>query len=255
MSPRVALWAAATLALVATASAEPTRLRVASEGARPPFNFLDSSNRLAGFEIDLMREICKRIDVECDFVTQDWESLIGGLTGGQYDLFVAAVEITDERLAKIAFSKPYAHRRSALIAPRDTPIAGPEPAALEGRRIGVEADSAEQAFFEDKYKKSELQRYATLEEAMLDLAEDRVDAVADDKLAASEFLASRKEGRCCRIIADLPADAAYFGAGLGVGLRKSDAQLKARIDSALDAMFADGTYQTIRARYFAFDIR
>jgi polar amino acid transport system substrate-binding protein len=248
--------AAALACLVsAPASSEATQLRIASEGARPPFNYLDANNQLAGFEIDLTREICKRMGVDCVFVAQDWESLIGGLNAKQYDVIVDDLEITDERLTKIAFSKPYAHTPSALIAQQGSKLASADPNTLKDAQIGVEADSPQQAYVEDKYKDSEIRRYATLEEAMLDLAEGRIDAVVEDKLVASEFLKSRKEGRCCRIVADLPQDAAYFGDGVGYGLRKEDDALRAAIDKALGEALADGTYQAIRVKYFDFDIR
>lgn len=248
--------AAMIFALVAPAVAQETKqLRIASEGARPPFNYFDGSNQLAGFEIDLTREMCRRMKAECSFVAQDWESLIPGLTAKQYDLIVAAMEITDERLAKIAFSKPYAYTPSALIARHGASPASADPNALKGMEIGVEADSPQQAYVEDKYKGSEIHRYATLEEAMLDLAEGRIEVVAEDKLVASEFLKNRKEGRCCRIVADLPRDAAYFGAGLGYGLRKDEVELKTALDKALDEIVADGTYKSIRVKYFDFDIR
>lgn len=249
--------AAALIVLVAPALAQQAQkqLRIASEGARPPFNYFDGANQLAGFEIDLTRELCRRMDAECSFVAQDWESLIGGLNAKQYDVIVAAMEITDDRLEKIVFSKPYAHSPSALIAQQSASLASADPNALKGLQIGVEADSPQQAYVVDKYKNSEIHRYATLEEAMLDLAEGRVDVVAEDKLVASEFLENRKEGRCCRIVADLPQDPSYFGAGLGYGLRKSDSELKAALDKALDEVVADGTYDKIRVKYFAFDIR
>ncbi|CAN2535239.1 Putative+ABC+transporter+arginine-binding+protein+2 [Methylocapsa aurea] len=252
---RLAAAAAAIALLLAPAAAEPLRLRIASEGARPPFNYLDANNQLAGFEIDLTREICRRIAADCVFVTQDWESLVSGLENRQYNLVVSAMEIDEERLRKIDFSKPYAHRPSALIAQRQSALASAEPKALQGARIGVVADGPQQAYAEDKFKESEVQRYATLEAAMLDLAEGRVDVVAEEKLAAVDFLRERKEGRCCRIVADLPPDAAYFGGGFGIGLRKGDAALKRAIDSALDAIVADGSYRAIRAKYFDFDIR
>jgi polar amino acid transport system substrate-binding protein len=246
----------AILALCAhSAAAEPTRLRIASEGARPPFNFLDANNELAGFEIDLAREICRRLPADCSFVAQEWESLIPGLEAKQYDVIVAAMEITEERQRRIAFSNPYAGAPSTLIAQKQSELRGADPAALEGLRIGVEADGAQQSYLEDKYPKVEIARYATLEAAMLDLAEGRVDAVAVDKLAAVDFLKTRKEGRCCRIVADLPQDAAYFGAGFGFGLRKTEPALRAAIDAALKAIVADGTFDAIRRRYFEFDIR
>lgn len=255
MSRRFVLAAAAIALHFAPAAAEPRHLRVASEGARPPFNYLDANNQLAGFEIELTREICRRIEADCVFVTQEWESLISGLESKQYDLVASAMEINDDRLRKIVFSKPYAHTPSALIAQRQSALASAEPKALRGQRIGVVADSAQQAYAEDKLEGSEVQRYATLEAAMLDLAEGRVDIVAEDKLAAVDFLRERKEGRCCRIVADLPQDAAYFGGGFGFGLRKGDIALKSAIDAALDAIVNDGTYRTIRSKYFDFDIR
>jgi polar amino acid transport system substrate-binding protein len=248
--------AAATIALLlCPAAAEPRHLRIASEGARPPFNYLDANNQLAGFEIDLTREICRRIEADCVFITQEWESLVFGLENRQYDLVVSAMEINEERLRKIDFSKPYAHTPSALIAQRQSALANADPKTLQGARIGVVADGPQQAYAEDKLKESEVQRYATLEAAMLDLAEGRVDVVAEEKLAAMDFLRERKEGRCCRIIADLPQDAAYFGGGFGYGLRKGATALKSAIDAAIDAIVADGTYRTIRSKYFDFDIR
>lgn len=255
MIRRLAPAAAALAFLLAPAAAEPLHLRVASEGARPPFNYLDANNQLAGFEIDLTREVCRRIGADCVFVTQDWESLVSGLENRQYNLIASAMEIDEERLRKIDFSKPYAHTPSALVAQRQSPLASADPKALQGARIGVVADGPQQAYAEDKFKESEIQVYATLEAAMLDLAEGRVDVVAEDKLAALDFLRGRKEGRCCRVVADLPQDPDYFGGGFGFGLRKEDAALKQAIDAALDAIVADGTYGTIRSRYFDFDIR
>lgn len=252
---RLSAFVAAILAVCVPAAAEPMRLRIASEGARPPFNFLDAGNQLAGFEIDLSREICRRIEADCAFVAQDWESLIPGLEAKQYDVIVAAMEITEERQRRIAFSKPYARTPSTLIAQKQSELRSAEPGALEGLRIAVEADGAQQSYLEDKFPKVEIARYATLEEAMLDLAEGRVDAVAEDKLTAFDFLKSRKEGRCCRMVADLPQDPDYFGAGYGFGLRKEEAALQSAIDAALDATVEDGTFDAIRGRYFEFDIR
>ncbi|BBU60874.1 amino acid ABC transporter [Methylosinus sp. C49] len=255
MIRRLATAAAAIALLLCPAAAEPRHLRIASEGARPPFNYLDANNQLAGFEIDLTREICRRIEADCVFVTQEWESLVLGLENRQYDLVASAMEISEERQRRIDFSKPYAHTPSALIAQRQSALASADPKALQGARIGVVADGPQQAYAEDKLKESEVQRYATLEAAMLDLAEGRVDVVAEDKLAAMDFLRERKEGRCCRIIADLPQDAAYFGGGFGYGLRKGATELKSAIDAALDAIVADGSYRAIRSKYFDFDIR
>ncbi|MEJ0093132.1 MAG: transporter substrate-binding domain-containing protein [Methylocella sp.] len=228
-------------------------IKVASEGARPPYNYLDN-NELAGFEIDLGRDLCARMKVTCRFVTQDWDGLIPGLLNHQYDAIMAAMEITDEAREKIAFTKPYIRMPSAFIAPQQSKITDTSPNGLAGKNIGVEAGGAHQTYLEDLYKQSDIHPYATLEEAILDLAEGRLDVVIGDKDALVDFLKSRKEAQCCAIIADAPHDSAYFGDGIGIGLRQEDVELKAMFDKALDASMADGAFAKIREKYFDYKI-
>lgn len=230
-----------------------TAIKIASEGARPPYNYLDN-NELAGFEIDLARDLCARMNVSCSFVAQDWDSLVPGLLDHQYDAIMAAMEITDEAREKIAFSKPYIQMPSAFLASREDGVKDASPAGLADKNIGVESGGAHQAYVEDLYKQSEIHPYATLEEAILDLAEGRLDAVLGDKDAIADFLKTRREAQCCMLIADVPRDPAYFGDGVGIGLRKQDETLKAMFEKALDASKADGAYAKITAKYFDFPI-
>jgi polar amino acid transport system substrate-binding protein len=229
-------------------------VRIASEGARPPYNYLDNSE-LAGFEIDLGKAICARLAIKCSFVAQDWDNLIPGLLNHQYDAIMAAMEITDERREKIAFSAPYVRMPSAFMVADTSTLKDAAPATLAGKTIGVEAGGAHQSYLEDIYKNSEIHPYSILEDAILDLAQGRIDTVIGDKDAIADFLATRKEGHCCHILADVPRDVGYFGAGIGVGLRKEDKDLKVMFDKALDELMADGTFMKIRAKYFNFEIR
>lgn len=190
----------------------------------------------------------------CSFVAQDWDGLIPGLLNHQYDAIMAAMEITDEARQKIAFTKPYVRMPSAFLALRENMIADASPAGLAGKSIGVESGGAHEAYLEDVYKQSEIRPYATLEEAILDLAEGRIDAVIGDKDALSEFLKTRREAQCCALAADAPRDPAYFGDGIGIGLRLQDAKLKAMFEKALDDSIASGAFNKIRAKYFDFEI-
>ncbi len=236
--------------------AEPawTDVRIASEGARPPYNYLDGNNELAGFEIDLGRDLCMRMKVTCRFVAQDWDGLVPGLLNHQYDAVMAALEITDEARNKIAFTQPYVRMPSAFMASKQSAIRDTTPQGLAGKTIGVESGGAHQAYLDDIYKQSDIRPYATLEEAILDLAEGRLDLVIGDKDALVDFLKTRKEAQCCALIADAPHDPAYFGGGVGVGLRKGDVRLKAMFDKALDESMADGSFEKIRKKYFDYKI-
>ena len=248
------------LVAAACAIASPARafdgktLRIASEGARPPFNFLDGDGKLAGFEIDLGRELCRRLAVECEFAPVEFDGLIPGLVSNHDDAIMAAMEISDERRAEIAFSKPYVRMPSAFMAARAGQVHDSSPEGLAGRSIGVEANGPHQAWLEERYKASIIKPFASLEDAVLDLAEGRLDVALGDKDAVMNYLAAHKEAQCCQYLADVPRDPAYFGDGIGIGLRKEDAVLKDKLDTALEAAVADGTYAAIRAKYFAFEI-
>ncbi len=230
-------------------------LVIASEGARPPYNFLDANNELAGFEIDLGRALCLRLHRPCRFVTQDWDGLIPGLLAHQYDAVMAALEINDERRAKIAFSLPYARVPASFVVRQDAPDVAIAPASFAGKTIGVVEQSSAQALLDDTYKDAKPKTFASLEEAMLDLAEGRLDAVLADRMEVTDFLKTRHEGQCCRILGDAPRDVAIFGEGIGIGLRQGDVALRESIDAALQAMIDDGTFTRIRSPYFDFPIR
>lgn len=231
----------------------PDHLTIASEGARPPYNYWNG-DRLEGFELDLGADLCRRMSVTCRFVSQDWDSMIPGLVEHRYDAIMAAMEITDPRKAQIAFSDPYVRMPSAFLVEKSTGLASDAPAVLAGHRIGVEQGGPHQAYLQQVYKGARVVTYPTLSEAILDLEADRVDAVIGDKDAIVTFLETRRDARCCRILADVPRDPIFFGAGIGIGLRKQDVALKQAFDKALADSMADGTFARISARYFDFPI-
>ena len=243
----------ASSAVPARAADEAVHLTIASEGARPPYNYFDG-DRLAGFEIDLGRDLCARMAVTCTFVAQDWDGIIAGLLAHRYDAIMAAMEITAERKAKIAFTEPYVRMPSAFMVRNGGGVRSDNPEALARKRIGVEKGGTHEAFLLERYPASIVRRYSSLSDAILDLEADRVDAVIGDKDAIVTFLKTRSDARCCHILADVPRDPAFFGDGIGIGLRKEDVALKARFEKALAASMADGAFAAISAKYFDFPI-
>lgn len=231
----------------------PRSLVIASEGARPPYNYFDG-DKLAGFEIDLGLDLCRRMRVTCRFVSQTWDDMIPGLLAHRYDAIMAAMEITPQRSAVIAFSIPYVQLPSAFVVRRSSDLRGDTPEELAGRRLGAEKGGTHQVFLEKVYPQSILKRYNSFDEALLDLEAGRIDAAIGDKDAAVRFLETRRDAACCRLLADVPRDARYFGEGIGVGLRKEDVALRAAFNDAIKAAMADGSFAQISARYFDFSI-
>ena len=100
----------------------PGKLILGTEGAYPPFNYTDANGKVQGFEIDLGNEMCRRLKVECEWVTQDWDGIIPGLLARKYDAIIASLYITDERREKIAFSEKYYKVPARFVVPKDSDI-------------------------------------------------------------------------------------------------------------------------------------
>ncbi len=246
--------ALAALAPVPAALAEPARLRIASEGARPPYNQLDAKGDLAGFEIDLARALCLRAGHACDVVQQDWDQLLPGLESGAHDVVIAAMTPTPERRARVAFGEPYLRMPLAFAAPRGRKPRSLDPAALADRAIGVEADGPHREALERFYPKARVMPYAALEDAMLDLAEGRIDFVVGAKDGVAAFLETRREGQCCRLAGDAPREASGDQPGFAMAFRPADAALRESFDRALAELRRDGTFDAISRRYFAWPV-
>jgi lysine-arginine-ornithine-binding protein len=240
-----ALWSGAALAQ--------DKLRIATEGAYPPFNYKNPDGTLGGFDVDIANALCKSMQVECEVVAQEWDGIIPGLLAHRYDAIVASMSITDERKKSVDFTNPYYHTVGALAVAKPTTITGNSPDDLKGKTIGVQSSTTFSSLIEDRYKGSEVRQYGTVDDAMLDLAAGRVDAVMADKITLAEWL--NKAGKdCCAFAGPDIKDSRYLGDGVGISLRQGEAPLKDRFNKALDAIVADGTYKTINAKYFPFSI-
>jgi polar amino acid transport system substrate-binding protein len=240
--------------VVARAAEELRTIRIATEGAFPPFNYLEGDDP-RGFEVELGQALCAAAKAKCVFVVHDWDGMIKALLRGEYDAVMASLAVTEKRKARIAFSKPYYRIPAAFLVRKESEVAAVTPAALAGKRIGTIAESPHVPFLEERYPDAEVKTYAKLEEANLDLAAERVDLVLGDKLALTRFVESPEGQNCCKLVADAPFDPAFYHPGVAVGLRKEDAALKELFDRALDQVIADGTYDRIRAKYFSFDVK
>jgi polar amino acid transport system substrate-binding protein len=229
-------------------------IRIAVEGAYPPFNFIDSNQELQGFEVDLLKSLCEVMKAECELVQHEWDGIIKGLVNREYDAIMSSLEITERRQKRIAFSDPYYRIPAVFIGAKGTAPGAVSPMALAGKKIGTIERTDHEAYLKTYYKNSEVILYAKAEEANLDLLVGRIDAVFADELLLAKFLETR-EGGCCHILGDAPAEPAYKREAYGIGLRKEDEALREQFNRAIAQVKGDGTYDRIRAKYFSFDIK
>jgi polar amino acid transport system substrate-binding protein len=98
---------AAVFASFAISTVYADTVRMGTEGAYMPYNGIDDNGQFIGFEIDLGNELCKRANLDCAWVKNDWDSIIPNLKGGNYDTIIAGMSITEERMKEIDFTRPY----------------------------------------------------------------------------------------------------------------------------------------------------
>lgn len=241
----------AALSLFAGSAMAQEKIIIGTEGAYPPFNSLQADGSLVGFDIDIAKALCEEMKVTCEFVTQDWDGIIPALQAKKFDAIIASMSITPERLEKVDFSKKYYNTPPAVAVPKDSTIT--DLAGLKGKSVGAQASTTHANYAEKHMAESELKLYPTADEYKLDLEGGRVDAVVDDIVVLSEWLAT-DAGSCCKILTPLEVDVEINGEGAGIAVRKGETELAGRFTAAIEAIRANGKYQEINAKYFDFDV-
>jgi octopine/nopaline transport system substrate-binding protein len=252
-----------------------TKVRFATEGAFAPWNFTKPDGTLDGFEIELYKDLCARMKVECTIEAQSFDGIIPALNAGKFDAIMAGMSATAKREEVMAFTQPYgttgqtfAVLKSSLLVnlPEKGKVfslssdeAGAAAAVeelkplLKGKIIGVQGSSIA-ANFLDKYLKgtAEIREYKTTEQHDLDLTAGRIDAI----MAWTAYLsgAAAKAGNEEMTIVGPRFQGGMLGRGSSVGLRKSDPELKAMFDKAITEAKADGTIEKLSTKYFGFDV-
>jgi octopine/nopaline transport system substrate-binding protein len=265
--------AIAGVALTASAAAQTKKIKIATEGAYAPWNFVNAQGKLEGFELDLGAELCQRAKLECEFVAQDWDGIIPSLLAKKYDVIMAGMNITPKRLETINFSVPYAYAPAGFMALKSSPLTkmpggeynlSKDPAAaekaieelkshLKGKVIGAQVATTNLAFAEKYFKDvAEIREYKTTEQHDLDLAAGRIDTVVAEQSVFAATMAT-PTGQDMTIVG--PAfSGGILGLGIAAGMRKEDKDLKDTIDAAIKSAIADGTTKRLSEKWFKLDM-
>ncbi len=231
--------ATALLALTAGASLAQT-VRMGTEGAYPPYNFINDKGEVDGFERELGDKMCEMAGLTCEWVTTDWDSIIPNLQSGNYDTIIAGMSITDERDKVLDFTQNYippaASAYMALTADANTG---------EGAVIAAQVGTIQAGYVAESG--ATLLEFATPDETVAAVKNGEADAVFADK----DYLvpiAAESSGALVML-----ADDVQLGGGVGMGLRESDTELKEKFNATITAMKADGTLNTMIKKWFGDD--
>ncbi len=249
--------AATTLAFAGTAmgQAAPQRLRIGFAVGYAPFSEIGTDGQLKGFEIDVAQALSTKLALPYTPVILEFDGLIPALQSRKIDAIMASMSITPERQQVIAFSSPYYFSPARMVMRGDT-RSDVTAAGMKGKRIGVERGTIHERFLAEQFGGIQLVRYATQDQAFLDLKSGRLDATLVDAVIAQFGFLNHSDGRGFGFVGpDFARDQRYYGKGIGVGLRKAEAAtLGQRIDGALAALRSNGTLKTLNDRYFSFDL-
>jgi len=233
-------------------AADWTKIRVGTEGAYKPFNFIDANGELQGFDVEIAKALCAEMKADCTLVAQDWDGIIPALLAKKYDVIIASMSITEERMKTVDFTDKYYNTPARFVAKKGGGISDTTPAGLKGKTLGAQSSTTHSSYLEDNYKDSTVKLYATQDEANADLAAGRLDAVLADSVVILDWLGG--DGSCCEHVGETFNEPKWFGLGAGMAIRKEDGELKEKLNTALAAILENGTYKKINDKFFPFPV-
>ncbi|MDP4031764.1 MAG: transporter substrate-binding domain-containing protein [Pseudorhodobacter sp.] len=230
--------ATALLALSGGFAAAQT-VRLGTEGAYPPFNFINDKGEVDGFERELGDELCKRAELTCEWVTNDWDSIIPNLQSGNYDAIIAGMSITEERDKIIDFTQNY-------MPPAPTSyLALKADANVTTGVVAAQTGTIQASYIAESG--ATLLEYASPDETIAAVRNGEADAVFADK----DFLLPIQAESNGELV--WAGEDVLIGGGVGMGLRESDTELKGKMNAAIQSVKDDGTLNTMITKWFGED--
>jgi len=226
----------AALIGLTTGGALAQTVRMGTEGAYPPYNFINEKGEVDGFERELGDELCKRAGLTCEWVQNAWDSIIPNLQSGNYDTIIAGMIITDEREKLIDFTQNYI-----------PPAAGAYLSLKADVDVNSGIISAQVGTIQAGYvteSGATLLEFDTPDKAVAAVRNGQAAAVFADK----DYLApiAAESGGTMVLLAEEVA----LGGGVGMALRESDTELREMFDKAIEDMKADGTLNRMITKWF-----
>lgn len=224
-------------------------IRFASEEYHP-FTWFHPQEGLQGFDIDIAKALCEKINARCTFSYDKFSDMISSLNTHRYDAWINAITITEERQKQVGFSKPYFSTKAMLIATNAT-VFNAAPVEIKGRTIGAGEHTCYAQYLQDHYKNTiKIKTFHTQQESLEALDKGEVDAIIDDEMVLKHWRSYQKEPKKYRLI-NLPAKYTLLvWHKYGIAIAKGNDELVESINHAIDHINADGTYDMLIKKHF-----
>ncbi len=229
-------------------------VRIAIEGAYPPFSTVDQQGNLQGFDVDIAQALCATMQVQCKLVRSDWDGIIPGLLARKYDAIVSSMSATEERQQKVDFSNKYYQAPARFVRKKGSGVEI-NPDSLKGKTVGVQRATIHDKYLSDNYGNLvKINRYDTQDAAYQDMLSGRVDLLLADQIPLLDGFLKTDAGKDYEFVGPPLTDPKWFGEGVAVAVRKQDKDLREMINKAIGTIRANGVYKKIQDQYFDFDI-
>ena len=217
-------------------AANAQEITFAMEPSYPPFETTNEKGEIIGFDVDVANAICKEIQATCHFKSQSFDALIPSLKAKRFDAAISAMDITEARAKQVSFSNAYYDSTASYVA-----LKGKADLA-SAKIIGVQNGTTFQQYTAAETKQYNAKSYASLQDAILDLKNGRIDIIFGDTAVLSDMISKEPE---IQFVGEKVANKKYFGNGLGIAMHKSNKELAEQLNKGLAAIKANGEYQKI----------
>ena len=215
-------------------------LKVGTDAAYAPFEYIDKDGNFAGFDVELMQMIADELGMKLEMQNVGWDGLIPGLMNGNYDCLISAMTITEERLKQIDFSQPYFSTRQAIVIKEDNTTIN-SAVDLIGKTIAV-LNGTTGDLYASTIKDVKMKRFDNNPLAVQDLINNNSDAVVMDDLVAYDTI---KNISGLKVIEIDGAESENYG----IGIKKGNDKLLEKINNAIDTLKNNGKYDELVAKY------
>lgn len=238
--------ASCLLAPLASHAAEP--LRIATDATYPPFEYVDASGKVSGFEVDFAYALCKAMQTPCEVINQPWDGLIPGLQAKKHDAIMSSMNITDERRKVVDFSKVYYLMQNRFVARKGSALSSD----LKGKTIAVQTGTPQDRFITQQFgKTATIKRYVNAQDPMLELTSGRADFTFGNTVQLQKGFLDTPNGKAFAFtgaVFDGRKDK-VLGEGVAVALRKQDVALKERFNKAIEQVKKSGEYSALLKKH------
>ncbi|SEG78230.1 transporter substrate-binding domain-containing protein [Bosea lathyri] len=255
MKPLFRLFGAAMLIASSALQIQPAAaqkvLTIATDATFPPFESIDSSGKVVGYDVELMQAVCDAAKLKCNIINAAWEGMIPGLIAGKYDALISQLTVTEARRKILAFSDIYDRPVFRFVAKQGATYEF-TPEGLKGKTIAVQTGTPMDAFVTKTFPQADIKRYTSGSAPYLELASGRAELHMSYEAQITHAFLKSEDGKGFGLLGPryTGKDAPEFGEGVAIAINKRNVELVKSVNEGLAKLRENGALAALNAKYF-----